>query len=69
VELRRIGGLLVQQPDPDKVKSYFPTSRYLSDIDKKDNASTREKSAHKMRGVLLTIIFWFCLTMPINLKK
>ncbi len=57
VELRRIGGLLMWQPDPKKVRTLFPTSRYLIDIDKKDNASTRKKAAHKMRGVLLTILF------------
>ena len=54
VELRRIGGLLMWQPDPNKVKTLFPVSRYLIDIDKKDNTSTGK---NKMRGVLLTIIF------------
>jgi len=39
-ELRRIGGLLMWQPDLNKVKTLFPLSRYLIDIDKKDNAST-----------------------------
>jgi len=34
-ELRRIGGLLMQQPDPNKVRTLFPTSRYLIDIDKR----------------------------------
>jgi len=58
-ELRRIGGLLMWQPDPNKVKTLFPESGYLIDIDKKDNASTGKKSAHEMRGVLLTIIL-FC---------
>ena len=69
MELRRIGGLLMWQPDPNKVKTLFPISGYLIDIDKKDNASTGKKSAHKMRGVLLTIFFWFYLTMPINLNN
>jgi len=41
VELRRIGGLLMWQPDPNKVQTLFPTSGYLIDIDKKeDNSST-----------------------------
>jgi len=40
----------MQQPDPDKVKSYFPTSRYLIDIDKKDNASTGKISPQDERG-------------------
>jgi len=70
VELRRIGGLLMQQPDPDKVQSLFPTSGYLIDIDKNDNASTSKKSAHKTRGVLLTIIFLGSYrTVPTNLKN
>ncbi len=69
VELRRIGGLLMWQPDPDKVQTLFPTSRYLIDIDKKDNASTGKKSAHEMRGVLLTILFLVLSDNANQLKK
>jgi len=32
----------MQQLDPNKVRTFFPTSGYLIDIDKKDNASTRK---------------------------
>ena len=53
--MRRIGAFLMWQPDPKEVQTLFPTSRYLIDIDKKDNASTGEKSTHQMRAVLLTI--------------
>jgi len=53
-ELRRIGGLLMWQTDPNKVKIVYTVSRYLIDIDKKDNASTGQKCAHEMRGVLFT---------------
>ncbi len=59
----------MQQPDPDKVQSLFPTSGYLIDIDKNDNASTSKKSAHEMRGVLLTIIFGVYPRMLINFKN
>jgi len=67
--LRRIGGLLMWQPDPTKVKTLFPTSGYLIDINKKENASMGKKSAHEMRWVLLTIIFLVLSDNANQLKK
>jgi len=60
VELRRIGGLLMWQPDPNKVQTLFPSSGYCIDIDKKDNASTGKKSAHEMRGFCFFVFIQQC---------
>jgi len=54
--LKNIGYVLRQQCDPDMPCTFFP-SGYLPDAHDNDNNSTGKKMAHKMRGVLLVLLY------------
>ena len=59
MDLLAVGQALSKQSDVDLAKTHFP-SGYLPDP-KKANDNSSEKNAHKLRGVLLTILCFLLL--------
>ena len=61
-----IGEYLTHQPDPNSLRTNFP-SGYLIELDKKKkDSSSGKKQGHEMHGMLLTLLFYMLLTESAN---